>query len=50
MTRRVAAALALALTACQITPGLTVKCNGRCHVYPASVGHRPAPGDPIPAR
>lgn len=52
MIRRLAAALALALTACHSTPGLTVRCDGHCHVFPADLHARRAPGDghPFPAR
>jgi hypothetical protein len=34
----------IALGACGSTPGLTLKCDGRCHVAPANVGQRPEPG------
>lgn len=57
--RLVAAALALSLSACggtvsgstphqllkSFTPGLVVRCRGRCVIYPANVDDAPAPGE-----
>jgi hypothetical protein len=50
--RPLAAALALLLTACGSTPGLTLRCDGRCHLVPANLAARHGPGDghPYPAR
>lgn len=46
MTRLAAMAAALLLVACNhITPGLTLKCDGRCHLYPANLHHQDARGD-----
>jgi hypothetical protein len=43
--------LSLAITACGSTPGLTLRCDGRCHVAPANLDLRPEPGPrPFPAR
>ena len=28
-----------------ITPGLTLRCDGRCRLYPANVDNSPAPGE-----
>lgn len=36
--------MALALTSCGSTLGLTVRCTGHCHVIPADLHARHAPG------
>lgn len=41
--------VALAISSCGTAPGLTLRCDGRCHIRPADVSRRPELGQPIPA-